>query len=342
MTGIAEIKSWGAWGRINIMKKILIINRLGIGDVVLTTPLAQMIKEKYGARIGFVIAPKALDILKHHPYIDDVFGYRHPTKQIMLEQICSSGYKEALIVDGRYSSTLLALRAGIRPLNWGFGISIGKWRFFTSKRLAEKAVDDYSSYIKYIQPLGSIDHYRPTVGSIDQTSRNKIDAWMLKHDFLQNKLVLVVARGLSDNKNWLPEYFSELNDYLNTMGIVPVYLGSEQDIAYIDNISGKKINAAGYFSLREVAVVAKQADLCISMCSGALHIISTSSAPILALYGPTSPTRWAPASACVLKAELSCIPCERLYCTHTVYKKCMRLITPQNVIETIETHKWLK
>lgn len=324
------------------MKKILIINRLGIGDVVLTTPLAQMIKEHFGARVGFVVASKALDILKHHPYIDDVFGYRHPTNQAMLEQIRSSGYNEALIVDGRYSSTLLALRSGIRPLNWGFEISIGKWRLFSSKHLDENAMADYSRYIRYLKPLGPINYYPPTVGSVDQTSQNKIDAWVQKHDFLQNKLVLVVARGLSDNKNWPTEYFAELNEYLNRKNIFPVYLGSDQDTAYIENISGKKINAAGYFSLREVAILAKQADLCISMCSGAMHIISTSSAPLLILYGPTSPQRWAPAGACVLQADLSCIPCERLYCTHTVYKQCMRLITPKNVIESIEAHEWLK
>lgn len=324
------------------MKKILIVNRLGIGDVVLTTPLAQMIKEQLGVRVGFVVATKALDILKHHPYIDDVFGYRYPSKQAMLNQIRNSGYNEALIVDERYSSTVLALRAGCRPLNWGFEISIGKRRLFSSKRRAERAIEDYSSYIRYLNPLEPINYYPPTVGSVDQTSRNKIDAWVEKHDFLQNKLVLVVARGLSDNKNWPTEYFAELNEYLNRKNIFPVYLGSDQDAAYIDNISGKKINAAGYFSLREVAILAKQADLCISMCSGAMHIVSTSSAPLLVLYGPTSPQRWAPASACVLQADLPCIPCERLYCRQAVYKQCMRLITPQNVIESIEAHEWLK
>ena len=50
------------------MQKILIINRLGIGDVVLTTPLAQILK-KYikNVKIGFLVAKKAEDILKNHP-----------------------------------------------------------------------------------------------------------------------------------------------------------------------------------------------------------------------------------------------------------------------------------
>ena len=55
------------------MRKILIVNRLGIGDVVLTTPLAQIIKEKLkDVKIGFLVASKSIDILKNHPYIDEI------------------------------------------------------------------------------------------------------------------------------------------------------------------------------------------------------------------------------------------------------------------------------
>lgn len=60
------------------MRKFLIINRLGIGDVVLTTPLAQIIKENIPeCKIGFLVANKSVDILKNHPYIDDVFAYKN-------------------------------------------------------------------------------------------------------------------------------------------------------------------------------------------------------------------------------------------------------------------------
>jgi heptosyltransferase-2 len=154
-------------------------------------------------------------------------------------------------------------------------------------------------------------------------------------------LVLIVPRGLSDNKNWLPEYFTELNEYLNKRGITPVYLGSSSDCEYIDTISGSKINVAGYFSLREVAAVAKYAALSLTMCTGAMHVIATANTPILAVYGPTSAKRWAPAHACVLQAELSCVPCQRLDCTNAIYKQCMRQVTPQQVINKIENMEWL-
>jgi len=51
------------------MQKILIVNRLGIGDVVLTTPLAQIIKENLkDVKIGFLVASKSIDFEKSSIY----------------------------------------------------------------------------------------------------------------------------------------------------------------------------------------------------------------------------------------------------------------------------------
>ncbi|WP_312518587.1 glycosyltransferase family 9 protein [Anaerospora sp.] len=323
------------------MKKILIINRLGIGDVVLTTPLAQAIKELFSAHIGFVVSTKAVDILQNHPYIDEVFGYRHPSKRAMLEQLRNGNYDEALIVDERFSSTLLALKAGCRLLNKGFEISIGKRRFFSRRYSSKRAIDNYSSYLKYLNPEGEIPCLPPTLGIPDTGSKQKIEQWLHQHQFNNKKLMLIAARGLSDNKNWPCEYFAVLNGYLNKRGITPVYLGSSGDHEYIEAIHGIKINAAGYFNLREVAAIAQYAALSLTMCTGAMHVIATAKTPILAVYGPTSAERWAPSHACVLQADISCVPCQRLGCTNDTYKQCMLEITPQQVIDKIEAEKWL-
>jgi heptosyltransferase-2 len=324
------------------MKKILVINRLGIGDVVLTTPLAQAIKEHISAQIGFLISQKAVDVVTNHPYIDDVFGYQHSSKKLVLEQIRSKKYQEALIIDERLTSSILAWQAGCRLLNTGFEITLGKYRIPIRKKLAEKAVLDYTSYLKYVDPNACIPDLRPIIGSLASKSQEKIDHWLQENQFSTRKLVLVVAKGLSENKNWPPEYFAELNFYLNKQHVVPVYLGSKNDENYIASIAGKKINAAGYFTLREIAVLAQHAVGCISLCTGVMHIVATAKTPMIALYGPTSPQRWAPAQAAVVKADLACVPCERLDCKNAVYKQCMKNIEPQQVFAVMEAKGWLQ
>lgn len=325
------------------MKKILIINRLGIGDVVLTTPLAQAIKELIpAAKVGILVSQKAVDVVANHPYIDDVFGYQRSSKKEVLAQIRSKKYDTALILDERITSTILAYQAGCRLCNKGFEVTVGKYRIFIRKKLAQNAILDYTSYLKYLAPNVPIPNIPPLVGSVDNVSINKINNWLQENDFSTKKLILIAARGLSENKNWPPEYFAELNFYLNRQGVIPVYLGSKNDEQYIESIGGEKTIAAGYFNLREVAILAKHAAGCISLCTGVMHIVATAKTPIIALYGPTAPERWAPKHASVLKADLACVPCLRLDCTNVVYKQCMKNISPQQVIAVIEEKGWLK
>ena len=114
------------------MQKILIINRLGIGDVVLTTPLAQILKENIkNVKIGFLVAKKAEDILKNHPYIDDIFVYKNKhEKKKLIDDIHAKEYEKAIIVDGRLSSTFIAWRAKCKPLNKACTFSINRKQFF--------------------------------------------------------------------------------------------------------------------------------------------------------------------------------------------------------------------
>jgi heptosyltransferase-2 len=318
------------------MKKILIINRLGIGDVVLTTPLAQAIKEHFDTQIGFVVSPKAIDIIVNHPYIDHVFGYRQPSLDEMLKNIRSVGYEEAIIVDERFTSTLLARRAGCIPLNRGWEITIGVTRLFKRKQRALHATEDYLSYFRMLDGSTLLPTYRPMVGRVDEMGTRKVANWVEKVRLESSRVVLIFPIGLTPNKNWPLTYFSQLTAWLNQKSIVPIYLGSTNNEETIAAIEGEKYNAAGMFTLREVAELAKYADFCISVCTGPMHVAATAGIPIIALYGPTRPERWAPPSATVISADLPCVPCERIECCEHPKMACMENLTPDMVQHVIE------
>ncbi|MEI6631734.1 MAG: glycosyltransferase family 9 protein, partial [bacterium] len=57
------------------MKKFLIINPFGIGDVLFTTPVIRSIKENFPLSfIGYWCNERVGDILEDNPYIDKVFA----------------------------------------------------------------------------------------------------------------------------------------------------------------------------------------------------------------------------------------------------------------------------
>lgn len=324
------------------MKKVLLINRLGIGDVIVTTPLAQMLKEYYNAQVGMIVAPKAVDIIRNHPYIDDVYGYdKHAVKELA-DDIRRRDYQEAVIVDERLTSTLLARKIGCRLVNYGLEISVGKkGRLFIRKRRAYKAIPDYCDYIRCFDPKLEVKEYTPMVGQVDEAGRKKVSHWLQDNGFAAQKPVLIVPRGVADVKNWPVEYLAKLNYYLYQQGHTPVYLGAKGEHAYIESIEGPKINTAGVFTLREVAELARYAALSITPCTGTMHVIATTQTPLLVLYGSSNSKRWAPPHAVVLKADLNCIPCESLTCRNAVYRACMQEIKPEQVIRCIEEHHWL-
>jgi heptosyltransferase-2 len=73
--------------------------------------------------------------------------------------------------------------------------------------------------------------------------------------------------------------------------------------------------------------------------SGPVHLASALRVPVVALFGPTAPERWAPRTGAfrVVTEQLICSPCSNHgtavcpICTHA----CMRAITPAAVLEAV-------
>lgn len=317
-------------GDSRIMQDTIIINRMGIGDVVLTTPLATILKQEYGCRIGFVVSEKAVDLLRDHPFINDVYSYNKQTKNAVVAQIKDAGYRQAIIADQRLSSTILALKAGCKPYNWGIGISIGKLRLFHKPDQADHAILHYVNYLKDFSCIIP-EKLIPVVGRLDLEQAKKITQLAKTMQDETDKLILISPQGLTPNKSWPLSHCSALNRLLNREGIKPVYIGSSSDYDQYAGMEGQFFNIAGRISLRELAGLAAHADLCISVCTGPMHVMASSGAPVIGLYGPTSPQFWAPAHAKIIQAAVECVPCGRLECNNNVKYQCMFDISPERV-----------
>lgn len=321
------------------MKKVLLINRLGIGDVVLTTPLAELIKKRLRCPVGMLVANKSTDILRNHPHIDEVYAYNRATRQTVLQSMRAQGYTDAVVVDGRLSSTLVAWKIGCRLVNYGFEVSFGAERYLVRKQKAVRAVEDYASYICQLDAAaGKISSAVPVpiIGGLSPDEKHAVDTWRANVLGENNALVMIVPRGIAANKNWPSDSFGKINVLLNEQGITPLYLGGSNDAEYINTIAGKMHVGAGLFNLRQVAYLAEFAKVSLTPCTGSMHVIATAGTPIVALYGPTSPERWAPHHALVVQSDLPCVPCEVLTCSQPKRYACMHKITPQQVWQSLQ------
>lgn len=141
-------------------------------------------------------------------------------------------------------------------------------------------------------------------------------------------------------KRWPIEYWKEL--VVDLKKYTFVCLGGPEDhfIQEIQQVSPLNVyNMAGQLSLEQSAALIQMSQLLISNDTGALHIAEQLGKKTIAIMGPAPfgfPSR---ESTTILETQLACRPCSKHGqgpCINATYQKCMRDITPKQVITLCE------
>jgi ADP-heptose:LPS heptosyltransferase len=113
----------------------------------------------------------------------------------------------------------------------------------------------------------------------------------------QTYVGLAIGSGESF-KNWPPERFAVLARELHERGIRSVLLKGFQDSQYADAISRMVPDVIDPGGLTEpidgIVAVAERLALVVANDCGIAHVCAAAGRPIVSLFGPTDPRRWAP------------------------------------------------
>ena len=111
--------------------------------------------------------------------------------------------------------------------------------------------------------------------------------------------------------------------------------------ARVGGAEAERILQCGEFSLAELRALVDRAAVYIGGDSGPLHLAAASRAPIVALYGPTTPVRSTPWRAAMYPTEtvdagpLPCRPCDQRVCIPGDFR-CLTRIEPAAVVSAAE------
>lgn len=157
-------------------------------------------------------------------------------------------------------------------------------------------------------------------------------------------LVGVHASGGRDIKQWPPERFAAVaRRLIDAHGATIVLTGATGDLPLVRRVADllpreRTILAAGDADLLTVAAVLERLDLLVTGDTGPMHLAHAVSTPIVAVFGPSDPARYAPSGPRdrVVRIGLPCAPCNRIRlpperCTgHT--PDCLALVTVEQVV----------
>nr|WP_122874436.1 glycosyltransferase family 9 protein [Campylobacter showae] len=155
-------------------------------------------------------------------------------------------------------------------------------------------------------------------------------------------------------KRWYPAYFAQVALYFKDEFKIMIFGGAgERDMCeQIERILRQNgaacENIAGKTSVRElcenIGGIGQSGGIFVTNDSGPMHIAAVYKTPTIALFGPTRFTQtcpWRNENARILHLNLECMPCMKRVCPLKTHA-CMKDLSPQAVIETIEREFFAK
>jgi heptosyltransferase-2 len=301
--------------------KILVVQTAFIGDVLLVTPVFQVLRRHWPAgRVHAVVIPSGYPVLEHNPNIDRIFVFdKHKQNSgisglLRLSQQLRREMYDIVVAPHRSLRTALLVRLTGAAIRIGFDLNSGRL-CYSHHVPYDRNRHEVDRNLSLLKPLGiSAGKVAPDIYSTEEERRQIAD--LLAESWAQNPLIVLAPGSIWPTKRWPAASFMELAKTLLEHGLSVCLIGGLQDHALCSRIaavSPKQIlNTAGSLSLRASAELLRHARLLVSNDSAPLHLASATGTPTLALFGPTVPAfGFAPYrdNSVVMELDLPCRPC---------------------------------
>ena len=325
------------------IERILVIEMLKGGDLLVATPAIRALKEKWKkADVDVLVLPETKELLKNNPHVKQTIPYSSfkETK----EKIRKEKYDLAIMLhpgSWKISWLLFIARAKYRVGCAKSGITYGKG-IFLNKKLEPNNVWQHKieDNLDVIRSIGVDTKSKSIELPIDKAAKRKIDRVCKKYG---KKLIGIHAPSLHKSQQWIPARFAEVADRLAQKYKTHIFFtGTKKDVSYVESIISqtqhkqKMVNLAGKTNMQEYIAIINKFDLLISIDTGAVHVASATQTPIVALFGPTIPLFWGPSykkSSVIWKEKEACVGCRKYTCVFNKDFECMKSITVNDVIK---------
>lgn len=331
------------------IKRILITRTDRIGDVVLTLPLAGIIRKYYSdAEVFFMLRSYTEPLTYGNKAISGVINYDDYREKTLFEKI-------KFLKSFRFDAVLVispSLSLASEMFLSGIGIRIGtgyRWySLFFNRRIFEHRKDarfhEFEFNCRMLRKLG-IDHKYSTgdfkgLISVKPNAENIILQKLKDKGISAGERFVIIHPGSGGSSVDLPaEKFIELSRLLSAaFKVIITGSPSEYDLCQKLIVNQNVINYAGELDLPELIALINHADAFISNSTGPIHIAAASGIRVAGFYPKItecSAERWGPYSSesRVFKPETDCSGCSRKQCRAL---NCMSSIDMEKVSGYIE------
>jgi ADP-heptose:LPS heptosyltransferase len=178
----------------------------------------------------------------------------------------------------------------------------------------------------------------PRLGSSLQTSP-WLDQFRARHGLVGRALLVVAPGSGAREKNWPADRFALVADWwrVRLKGAVVFLIGPvEEERGLSPSLQNAGV-VARHLDLAQSAALLASADLYIGNDSGITHLAAAAGIRTVAIFGPSSPIRWAPRGARVtlITRNEACSPCGVAEMKGCAHRRCLVDIDADSVIAVL-------
>lgn len=336
--------------------RILISRMKFIGDIVLTTPIIQALREKYpNAFIAYLGEREAVTLLNNNPYLDEIIPYdfRVPSVIEQVRVISLIRKKRFDIFIDLFSNPRTAIIALMSGAKIRIGKNVhGRGRFYTHQISDDgKSKTAVEFHYQYLKPLNVEPKYWQT--KIFLLENEKKEAKNLLSSYKLNTLRPIIGINPSatwPSKLWPVQRFADLANRLERDFNFQVVFIRDPDKKEIYNTLKNLINPSikilDVLPLRSLSAVISNFNLFVSNDSGPMHISVAVGTKTVGIFGPGQEEIWFPyrppyypegQSHIALRKDVLCHPCHLNICNRPAseYMRCMNLLEVDEVLQHI-------
>lgn len=320
-------------------KKILVIQLRRIGDVLLTTPIVEILRKVFPeSTIDFLVEKPGAVILDGNPFLSNILVYdkQHPVSWIL--KIRKKKYDLVLdfLANPRTAWITFFSKASYRV---GFshpGRSFAYNIKVKPDRNAKYAVDFKKDLLKAIDINDTAVNMHI---NIPEPDRAYVDDFLKKQAINSRIIIGISSTSRRQARIWRKDYFAGICDRLiqdyNAFIVLLWGPGEKEKVREVASLMKNEAFIPPETDLKQLVALIEKCSLIITNDNGPMHLAIAAGTPVIAIFGPTVAECLIPPQTVHigLSSDVSCIRCEKNQCGSM---ECMDSLTVDEVYGVIK------